>query len=442
MNKFALFIASVAAFATTACTSYEIDMPENPAVPVVGNEVSSNVIYQANPRFFGTQDCLKGLQGQLPRIADMGTDILWIMPVYEPGELKSIGSPYCVRNFTALNPRYGSMADLKAVVNDAHAKGMKVIFDWVANHTAWDCAWITEHPNWYDQDAAGNIVAPNGWPDVAQLNLEVPEAAAAMKAAMLYWVNELKIDGYRCDFADGVPHAFWKSVIDDIRAINPDAIMLAESTDNDFYADGFNMIYDWNCAPTLSKVFNGGKPADAIKEAKDAMAIVPDGKSILRYVFNHDVAAENNVATMYGAPEGVPAAYVLASMLNGTPMVYSSMDVEGLSGKLSFFDYRSMDFSTTLSDVYRNINGAFKASADVRRGQLTDYSNNSVACFTRVIPGGHYLLVMVNTTADDVAFKTPITLTGATMTNLMNETSEVVPVVMNLGAYEYAILMN
>lgn len=441
MNKIASFIATVAAFAAAGCTSYEIDMPANPAEPVIGNVVSTNVIYQANPRFFGDNECLKGLTRQVSRIAGMECDILWVMPVYEPGELNGIGSPYCIRDFKAVNPRYGTMTDLKELVNTAHSSGMKVILDWVANHTAWDCSWITEHPDWYVKDAAGNIVSPSGWSDVAQLNFANADMRAAMKDAMLFWVEQLGIDGYRCDYADGVPHDFWSDVITALRAKNSDMIMLAETANPDYYADGFDMIYDWNSSTTISSAFNGGKPADVVKEATEALAKVPDGKSILRYVFNHDVAADNNVATMFGAPEGVPAAYVLASMLNGTPMIYSSMDVEGLSGKLSFFNYMTLDFSTSLSDEYKAINAAFKASAEVRRGELRDFSNSSVVCFTRVIPG-HNLLVAVNTTGSEKSVKSPISLAGSTMTGLIDGKQVTVPVEISLEPYSYTILMN
>lgn len=438
MNKIASFIATVAAFAAAGCTSYEIDMPANPAEPVIGNEVSTNVIYQANPRFFGDNECLKGLTRQVSRIAGMECDILWVMPVYEPGELNGIGSPYCIRDFKAVNPRYGTMTDLKELVNTAHSSGMKVILDWVANHTAWDCSWITEHPDWYVKDAAGNIVSPSGWSDVAQLNFANADMRAAMKDAMLFWVEQLGIDGYRCDYADGVPHDFWSDVITALRAKNSGMIMLAETANPDYYADGFDMIYDWNSSTTISSAFNGGKPADVVKEATEALAKVPDGKSILRYVFNHDVAAENNVATMFGAPEGVPAAYVLASMLNGTPMIYSSMDVEGLSGKLSFFNYMTLDFSTSLSDEYKAINAAFKASAEVRRGELRDFSNSSVVCFTRAIPG-HNLLVAVNTTGSEKSVKSPISLAGSTMTGLIDGKQVTVPVEISLEPYSYTI---
>ena len=441
MKKFSI-IAAIAALALGGCQkSYEIDMPDNPSLPVIGNEVSTNVVYQANPRFFAEDDCLKALQAELPRISDMGCDILWIMPVYEPGVLNGFGSPYAVKDFTKVNPKYGTLADLQALVKDAQSKGMKVLLDFVANHTAWDHAWIKDHPDWYVHDENGNIVAPSGWSDVAQLDFNNPDLCTAMKDAMLYWVKEVGIDGYRCDYADGVPDAFWKDLIAELQEVDPNIIMLAESSKTSFYADGFDMIYDWNSAPTISAAFNGGKPDEVVKEAREALAQVPDGKSILRYAFNHDVAAENEVDKMFGASEGTPAAYVLASMLNGTPMIYSSMDVEGLKGKLSFFDYKKLTFSSELTAKYKAINGAFKQSAEVRRGELKDYSKDKVVCFTREIPG-HYLLVAVNTTGEEKTIKTPISLLGAPMTDLLTGEDTNAGVVIELEPYEYTILMN
>lgn len=439
--RISAFMAAIAAVAASGCTSYEIDMPSNPDQPAVGREVSTNVIYQANPRFFADNNCLAALNQQVDRISDMGNDILWIMPVCEPGELNAFGSPYCIRDFKAMNPKYGTIDDLKTLVRNAHDHGMKVILDWIANHTAWDCAWITEHPDWYKHDADGSIVSPSNWTDVAQLDFSNPEVAVAMKDAMLYWFNEADIDGFRCDYADGVPQTFWSDVIADLTAIDPEVIMLAETANTEYYNSGFNMIYDWNSSSTIASAFTGGKPNSVITEATEALAKVPDGKSILRFAFNHDTAAENNVATMFGTSEGVPAAYVLASMLNGTPMIYSSMDVEGLTGRQSFFDYRPMTFSETLTDCYKAINSAFKESAEVRRGQLDDYSTSSVVSFTRSIPG-HTLLVMVNATGSEQTTKTPIELTGETMKDLLSGADVTVPVTVTLPAYGYIIYMD
>ena len=434
-------LAAVMGMAAAGCTSYEIDMPANPAAPVVGNEVSTDVVYQANPRFFAENECLKALTAQLPRISEMNCDILWVMPIYETGELNAIGSPYCIRDFKAINPKYGTMADLKDLVNTAHSKGMKVILDWVANHTSWDHPWITEHPDRYKKNEAGNIISPSGWPDVAQLDYGNTATREAMTDAMTYWMKEAGIDGFRCDYVDGVPQDFWNTLIEGLRASYPDIIMLAETAKPEYYSDGFDMIYDWNCATAISSAFNGGKASEVVTEGREAMAKVPDGRSILRFAFNHDTAADNDIDKMFGSVEGIPAAYVAAAMLNGTPMIYSSMDVEGLSGKQSFFDYRTLTFSQTLTDRYKVINSAFKASAEVRRGELRDYSNSSVICFTRLIPG-QSLLVAVNTTGDVKKVRTPISLAGASMNDLIEGKSVTLSYEIEMQPYGYTILMN
>ena len=435
-------MAAAAALVMGGCTSYEIDMPENPEPPVIGREVSSNVIYQANPGFFGTQDCLKGLNAQLDRISGMGCDILWVMPIYVRGEKDAFGSPYCIKDYRGVDPKYGTLDDVKTLVNNAHSKGMKVIFDWVANHTAWDHPWVTQYPNRYEQDEEGNIKQASTWTDVAQLNFNNPETREAMLNEMLYWVKEVGIDGYRCDYADGLSVEAWGVLISGLRAVNPDLIMLAETANADFYNYGFNIIYDWSSAPTISAVFKGqALPSEIVKEAKEALGRVPDGDSILRYAFNHDVAAENNVSTYFGSVDAISAAYVCASMLNGTPMIYSGMDATGISGELSFFNYRTLDFSGALSNEYKAINDVFVKTAEVRRGELNDYSTSSAICFTRSIPG-KTMLVMVNPTSEAKAVRVPISLANTTMTDLIKGGDVSLGLTYELEAYGYVIMSN
>lgn len=438
--KFLRYIlpAALAAMAC-ACESYEIDMPAEPEAPVTGPEVPSQVIYQANPRFFGSEECLKGVTAQIPRIASMGCDVLWVMPVCAPGQDdRSIGSPYCIRDFTALNSRYGTMADFDDMVRAAHEAGMKVILDWIANHTSWDHAWISEHPEYYVRDAAGNIQQASSWTDVAQLDYSNPALHTAMTDAMNFWLRA-GVDGFRCDYAEGVAHEFWQSFISQARESNPDIIMIAESADASFYADGFDMIYDWSFGSALSDAFTGGKASDLFTKEASSWSKVPEGSSILRYALNHDVAAENSPSALYGSADAVAAAYVMAAMVNGTPMMYSSMD----SGpaRLSFFDYNPLTWSEELTAEYKAINEAFKASAEVRRGRLQTYADKDVAVFTRAI-AGHRLLVMVNTTGGERTVKCPISLAGASMTDLIGGTATTVPVEMNIRPYGYVLLMD
>ncbi|MDE6207377.1 MAG: alpha-glucosidase C-terminal domain-containing protein [Muribaculaceae bacterium] len=430
----------VLAAGLVGCKSNGIDEPDTPTPPVVGQEVKKDVVYQANPRFFGENECLKALEAQLPRISNMGCNILWIMPIQTPGELKAIGSPYCIRDYYGINPRYGTMNDLRSLVDKAHAAGMVLILDWVANHTSWDNPWITEHPDWYQHDANGNIMSPMTWTDVAQLDYSKPAVRQAMKDAMLWWVKEAGIDGYRCDYVEGIDHDFWKDINSSLKAAYPDILMLAETGNPAYYADGFDMVYDWNSSSAIMKAFTGGRPSNVVTEASDALAEVPEGKSRLRYIFNHDVAAENDAASSIGSRDALPAAYVLASMFGGTPMIYSSMDVENLSGKLSFFDYKPLVFSNTLSAEYKAINDAFKATADVRVGTIGNYSTASIVCFSRKA-ADHTLLVAVNTTAEAQSMKMPITVAGFSVTEMITGNEFTAPVTLDLQPYGYTILL-
>lgn len=441
MRGKSLFLASFAVAATACGNGSEPASPPAGGGNGEGNGKSapSAVVYQVNPRFYGRQECLKAVTADIPRIAGMGCDILWIMPVYEVGVRNSIGSPYCVRDYKSVSAPMGTVGDLRDLVSVAHDNGMEVILDWVANHTAWDHVWTVSNPERYVKDADGNIAATPAWGDVAQLDYSVESTRLAMKDAMRFWIDTAGIDGFRCDYAEGVPHDFWREAIADLRASDPDLIMLAESSKEDFYADGFDMVYDWNFAPAMKTLFNGGKPVAFHEYVVGSDARVPEGKTILRYAFNHDVASENAVDTMFGAPEGVPAAYLLAAMTNGIPMIYSSMDVEGLSGKLSFFDYRILEFSPSLTSVYKAINDAFKVSAEARAGELKSYSSAEAVMFSRT-NGGKTLLVIVNPTGKGITVKTPISLAGTGMTDLISGEKGNLSVTVDLPAYGYKVL--
>lgn len=442
--------AAVAAMLFTACGSDDEtpstgDGSVNPPEPEIGNEVSTNVVYEANPRFFGTNDCLNALSAQLERISDLGCDILWIMPICEPGEKNSVGSPYCIKNYEALNPKFGTVTDLQNLVSKAHGLNMKVILDWVPNHTAWDNPWITEHPDWFQQNSKGEIISPPGmgWNDVAQLNYDNPAVPEAMAEAMAYWVSTADVDGFRLDYASSphIPQSFWEGIESDLRAMKSDLILLAECSDYSFYSFGYNMIYDWNSAPTISSAFKGGKATSIVEEGQAALEDVPNGDSILRYVFNHDTMSENPIDSYYGSIDALPAAYVCASMLNGTPLIYSGMDAEGLKGTQSFFNYKTITFSDELTPVYSAINNAFRESAQVRRGEITNYSTSDVVVFTRAIPS-HKLLVAVNTTKNEQTISVPMAVQATTMTDLINGGSVSVGVTLTLQPYGYAIYMN
>lgn len=418
-------------------------VPSTP-LPNNGTAVTDMVVYEANPRFFGTNNCLNGLAGNLQRISDLGCNVLWIMPICEPStSSQAIGSPYSIKNYGVINPKYGTTDDLKQLVSSAHSLGIKVVLDWVPNHTGWDNPWVTQHPDWFLQEN-GKIVSPpgTGWNDVAQLNYENPAVGEAMSEVIKYWVNLADLDGIRFDYADSpyITPSFWKEIATQLRTIKSDFILLAESSNYVFYNYGFDMIYDWNSAPTISAGFKNSKAEEIVTEAQKAISKVPEGDSILRYVFNHDVMSENAIDKYFGSINALPAAYVCASMLNGTPLIYSGMDATGLSGTQSFMNYKQLTFSSALTPVYNSINNAFKATTEVRAGALSNYSTNNVVCFTRTLED-NILFVVVNTSSSSNNFTTPSTVKGINFDNLIEGGTESLGETIALEPYGYKILM-
>lgn len=436
-------IAMMAAGCGSDTPSDGSDPKPDPNPPVLAEDASSDVLYEVNPRFYGDKGCLARVVADIPRIAGMGCDILWIMPPYETGVVKSVGSPYCVKDYKSIDPLLGTMDDFKALVKTAHASGMKVILDWVANHTSFDNVWTISNPERYRKDVAGNIAATQQWGDVAQLDYSVRSTRDGMIDAMSYWVRETGIDGFRCDYAEGVPHDFWEEAIDVLEKENAGIIMLAESQQTDFWKDGFDLIYDWNFPSTVSTVFKNGNLSRFGEYVTERNSGRTQGKNYMRYAFNHDVASENDVASMFGGTDGTVAAYVLAAFSGGVPMIYSSMDVEGLKGKLSFFtnSHRDLKFSDTLTAAYAAINKAYSASAIARGGKMKHYGSAD-AIVIGFENGDHNLLVVVNASNAGKTVKTPIAFAGARFRDLMDDTVSDLPVSIDLPAYGFKIMIN
>lgn len=447
MNRNILNILTLSAvtFMVTACSSDDDPTPENPKpdVPATTVEASTDVLYEVNPRFYGDNNCLKAVTSDISRIKKMNVNTLWVMPPYETGVEKSVGSPYCVKNYKKIDPKLGTLDDFKHLVKTAHDNGMRVILDWVANHTSFDNPWTVTNPERYRKDANGNIASTAAWKDVAQLDYDSPSTREAMIDAMSYWVTEADVDGFRCDYSDGVPHYFWKEDIEALTKIDADIFMLAETDDTSFYADGFYMVYDWGFPNAVTSLYKSGNAAKFYEYINARNSLVPADKSMLRYAFNHDVAAENNVATMYTNQNGTILAYLLAAFTGETPLLYSSMDVEGLSGTLSFFNnaHRKFTFSEKLTKTYGDINKAYIESAAARGGDMTTYTSKDavIIAFTN---GDKKLLVVTNPANEAKSVKLPITYAALNMTNLITGEAVTVPTAVEMPAFGYHIYAN
>ena len=226
------------------------------------------VIYEVNVRQFTPEGTLEALQAHLPRLKSLGVDILWIMPVQPIGKKNRkgvLGSYYAISDYTAINPELGTEADFKALVNAAHAQGMKVILDWVANHTAFDHKWIAQHKDYYVTRADGTIINARDneghdtdWTDVAELNFDNAAMRRDMIADMRWWVDRMKIDGFRCDVAGGVPTDFWVDARRALKKSRPELFMLAEAEDPGLHA-AFDMTYGWELHHLLNDIAQNKK---------------------------------------------------------------------------------------------------------------------------------------------------------------------------------------
>lgn len=409
------------------------------APPTTGNEI---VIYEANPKAFARQNALNAVSARLDEIQKLGVNVLWLMPVYEQGVKDAVGSPYCVKDYKKLNAGYGTMEDLKALVTKAHGKGMRVILDWVANHTSWDNAWM-QNKSWYTQDAGGNVISPEGmgWADVADLNYNNADMRTAMLEAMKYWVETADVDGYRCDYAEGVPGDFWIQAVKELKVMKGDELlMLAEGSDPALFAYGFDIVYGWNFASKLQDVFAGKTTVPALYEAhKQEYNGVPEGKQRLRYSTNHDLASQHSPLQVYRNERGAMAAFVIASMLGGTPLIYSSQEI-AYPQPLSFFAYNLMDWdsNSACQGEYEQLMAVYKASAALRGGELKMYETGKVASFYRK-NGERGLFVVVNTSNEVQTVRTPIERAGDRVKNLMNGETTTLPATMTLEPYQYFI---
>jgi Alpha amylase, catalytic domain len=310
-------------------------------------------IYEVNIRQFTPEGTITAFEKHLPRLKKMGVKILWIMPVQPIGVKNrkgTMGSYYSIRDYTAINPEFGTIADFKRMVRSAQGMGFKVILDWVANHTAWDHPWITQHPEWYKRDAKGEIVSYNFfngreteyWTDVVGLDYKQAALWPAMIDAMKFWVREVGIDGFRCDVAMLVPEPFWAQVRKELDAIKP-VFMLAEAAEPELHARAFDATYHWKLQELLVEIAKGKKTGDDLRRfyASPDPTFAPDAWR-MNFTSNHDVNSwHGNDAENFGA--GFEPFAVLAATLPGIPLVYGGQEGQ-LDKRIAFFEKDAIDW--------------------------------------------------------------------------------------------------
>jgi len=291
--------------------------------------VRDGVVYEIYPRDFSAAGNFDGITARLDELKDLGVNILWLMPIHPPGQKLrkgTLGSPYAVCDYYAINPDYGTEADLKHLVSEAHQRGLKVILDLVANHTAWDSV-LMQHPEFYKQDATGKIIPPvKEWTDVAGLNYANPQLRAYMIAMLKHWLDPagFDLDGFRCDVAAEVPTSFWEEARAALTQVKPDLMMLAEASKPELLTNAFDLDYSWPLHSTLNDVLLRGAPASELKRSwEESRKQFPTGSLHLRFSDNHDEAR----AVARFSIKGALAASALMFSLDGVPLLYNGMEV-------------------------------------------------------------------------------------------------------------------
>lgn len=299
------------------------------------------VIYQMNTRQFTSEGTFAAAQEQLPRLAEMGVDIVWLMPIHPIGEKNrkgGMGSPYSVKDYRAVNPDLGTEEEFRAFVARAHELGLKVILDWVANHSAWDNPLVSQHPDWYTRNPEGEMMPPEGtdWSDVVDFDYSQPGLREYMTGSLVYWVREFDIDGYRADVAGYVPLDFWETARAELDAIKP-VFMLAEWETPDLHARAFDATYAWEWKENMQKLARGEADANAIRSYYAGQSVTwPREAYRMVYTDNHDQNSWDGVAAEIYGP-AYEAAIALSFVGPGIPLIYNGQEAD-LAKQLAFFE--------------------------------------------------------------------------------------------------------
>jgi glycosidase len=325
----------------------------------------TSTIYEVNVRQYTPEGTFAALQQHLPRLRNLGVDILWLMPVQPIGKVNrkgSLGSYYSIADYTAINPEHGTEADFKAFVDAAHRQGMKVILDWVPNHTAFDHPWITAHRDYYVSRADGSISnardnegRETDWTDVAELNYDNRAMRAAMIGEMRWWLDRMGIDGFRCDVAGGVPNDFWAEARRAIKASRPDAFLLAEAESPATHAY-FDMTYGWELHHLLNDISKGKKNTAVLDEyfAKQNSAYGPDAYRMY-FTSNHDENSWQGTEFERMGANHLPSFVLAATVQSGMPLLYTGQEVS-MNKRLRFFEKDTVDWNgPSLASFYRSV---------------------------------------------------------------------------------------
>lgn len=315
-------------------------------------------IYEVNVRQYTPEGTFKAFEKHLPELKALGVKILWFMPINPIGVKNrkgTLGSYYSISNYKTINPEYGTLDDFKELVKKAHQMGMKVLIDWVANHTAWDNVWVKTHPDFYTKDSAGKFVPPvKDWTDVIDLNYNNRKLWQHMVDAMIYWVKETNIDGFRADVAGMVPTAFWnyaRKKLDKVKHV----FMLAEWENEGLHKHAFDMTYAWEIQHIMKEIYKGKMNVGNLDAyiAREKKRFNPKAYR-MTFTSNHDENSWNGTVTeRFGKAQRTFA--IMTFLVKGMPLIYSGQEA-GLNKRLRFFDKDTINWKKSdYREIYKTL---------------------------------------------------------------------------------------
>lgn len=404
-TSYRTLLAALALVAVPACApdepgrmETETVAPEEPQGWNPSELAATTALYEVFVRDFSPAGTFDGVTAGLDRIQATGAEVVWLMPIYPIGEERrkgTLGSPYSIRDYRAVNPRYGTAEDLRELIDSVHARGMLLILDWVPNHTAWDHPWVTEHPEYYARNEAGEMTVPRDlegnltdWTDVVELEYDNPGLRRAMTDAMKYWVTELDVDGFRVDVAGHIPAEFYRSAIPALReASDSPLLMLAEWGELWPHDVGFQLTYPWSSYDRLKRVWRGEPAVTFVGEELEELTGMPEGGYRMRMTTNHDETAwDEPPVTLFGGVGGARAAFVAMALLPGPPLLYNGQAVESPQ-ELPLFEKEPVDWDQPNAEearaFYRQVIDLSKSHPDLSTGDLrmvyTDAEDDVIA---------------------------------------------------------------
>lgn len=378
------------------------------------------VIYQINTRQFSKQGNFQGVIDGLDRIAALGVNCIWLMPIHPIGQMYrkgELGSPYAVKDYYGVNPEFGTKSDFKRLVEEAHKRELKVLIDWVPNHSAWDCDLVEKHPSWYAKDYKGDF-RPSpwwDWTDIIEFDYAVPELREYMVNAMTYWVEAFDIDGFRCDVAGYVPNDFWYQARQALDAIKP-IFLLAEWESRDLHERAFNMSYAWSWNETMHELAHEKGKLDRLRKYYSWNERAwPDNALRMTFVSNHDKNAWDGTQHEQ-FKDALPAAIVLSVLGEGMPLIHNGQEA-GESKRLAFFErdpitWQDHEIGQLYSDLIR-FKKSVGALANGRYGatmiQVPNSQMEAIFSFVRM-DEHHKVFIALNLSSKTVEceFKDPL----------------------------------